>query len=103
MVSNTSQIESRSFHGILHTRPFYPSLVGTLEWRHGLALVLIQSVGLNGTVVKVDLAVGLLLPGEGVLHPLVIVTLGVVLTGVSTTGLLAVSGSDGGLGTVIKC
>lgn len=78
----------------------YPSLVGTLERRHSLALLLIQSVGLNGTVVEGDLAVGLLLPGESVLHPLLVVTVGEVLTSVSTTGLLAVGGGDGGLGTV---
>jgi hypothetical protein len=77
-------------------------LVDTLERRNGLALVLIQGLGLNGTVTEVDLAVSLLLPGEGVLHPVLVVTVGEVLTGVSTTRLLTVGGSQGGLGTVEK-
>lgn len=75
-------------------------LVNTLERRNGLALVGVQGVGLDGTVAKLDVAVGLLLPGESVLHPVLVVTLGEVLTGVSTPRLLAVGGSQGGLGTV---
>lgn len=74
-------------------------LVGTLEWRHRLALLLIKGLVLDGSVAQVNLAVGLLLPGEGVLHPVDIVTLGVVLTGVSTTGLLTVGSGSSGLGT----
>jgi hypothetical protein len=75
-------------------------LVDTLERRNGLALVLIQGLGLNGTVAELNVAVGLLLPGESVLHPVLVVTLGEVLTSVSTTRLLTVGGSEGGLGTV---
>jgi hypothetical protein len=75
-------------------------LVDTLEGRNGLALVLIQGLGLNGTVAELNVAVGLLLPGESVLHPVLVVTLGEVLTSVSTTRLLTVGGSEGGLGTV---
>lgn len=74
-------------------------LVGTLEGRHGLALALVQGVGLDGAVVQVDLAVGVLLPRKSVLHPVLVITLGEVLTGVSTTRLLAVGGGDSGLGT----
>ena len=40
---------------------------------------------------------GVLLPCEGVLHPVLVVTVGEVLAGVSTTGLLSVGGSLGGL------
>lgn len=41
-----------------------------------------------------------LLPGEGVLHPVLVVTVGVVLAGVGATRLLAVGGGGGGLDTV---
>lgn len=57
---------------------------------------------LNGAVAKLDLTVRLLLPGEGVLHPVLVVTVGVVLTGVGTTGLLTVGGGNGGLGTITR-
>lgn len=53
----------------------------------------------NTTVREIDLAMGLLLPAESVLHPVLVVTLGVVLTGVSATRLLSGSGSGGGLDT----
>lgn len=75
------------------------SLVHTLERRHRLALLLVQRVGLHRTVLQVHLAVGLLLPRQGVLHPVLVITLGVVLPGVGATGLLAVGGGNGGLGT----
>lgn len=74
-------------------------LVGTLEWRNGLALALVQSTGLDLTVAELDLTVRLLLPGESVLHPVLVITVGEVLTGVSTTRLLAVGGGSGGLST----
>ena len=97
--------------GPSETTPWYPpyslrvdskiaSLVGTLERRDGLALLSIQGVSLNGTVAQLDLAVGLLLPGQSVLHPLLVVTVGVILTGVSTTGLLTSGSGSSGLGTV---
>ena len=76
------------------------SLVYTLEWRHGLALGLIQGGGNDVAVRQVDLAVGLLLEAESVVHPGLVVSVGVVLTGVGATGLLAGGGRGGGLGTV---
>lgn len=76
-------------------------LVYTLEGRHGLALGLVEGGGNNVAVAEVDLAVGLLLEGEGVLHPGLVVTFGVVLTGVGATGFLAVGGGLGGLGTTL--
>lgn len=72
-------------------------LVDTLEGRHALALVLVEGPVLDSTVAKVDLTVRLLLPGESVLHPVLVITLGVVLTSVGTAGLLAVGGGDSGL------
>lgn len=76
-------------------------LVGTLERRHGLALVSVQGFGLDFTVAQLDLAVRGLLPCEGVFHPVLVITLGVVLTGVGTTGFLTVSGSNSGLRTIM--
>lgn len=78
-------------------------LVDTLEWWYSLALGLVERVANHATVAQLDLAVGLLLERQSVLHPVVVVTLGVVLTSVCTTGLLAVSGGNGGLGTVNMC
>ena len=74
-------------------------LVRPLEWWDGRALLLVEGVAVDGAVGEVDLAVGGLLIGEGVLHPFLVVTLGVVLAGVGTAGFLAVGGSNGGLGT----
>lgn len=87
---------------MLHSSQQSASLVGTLEGRNGLALRLVQSVGLNSTVSELNLTMGLLLPCEGVLHPVLVVTIGEVLTGVSTTGLLTVGGGESGLRTVNK-
>jgi hypothetical protein len=45
--------------------------------------------------------VGLLLEGECMLHPVLVVSVGEVLTGVSTTRLLSVGGRLGGLNTIV--
>lgn len=56
--------------------PIAERLVNTLEWRYRLALVLVEGVSDDSTVLDVDLwRVDIVLPGEGVLHPLIIVTL----------------------------
>lgn len=67
------------------------------EGRDGLALSLVKGGAGNLAVAELDLAVGVLLPCQGVLHPVLVVTVGVVLTGVSTTRLLSVGGGLGGL------
>ena len=67
------------------------------EWRNRLALSLVQSVTNDGAVANVYLVVCLLLPTESVLHPVLVVTVWVVLTGVGTTRLLAVGSGLGGL------
>lgn len=79
---------------ILRTIKF---LVYTLERWHRLALLLIQSLVLNGTVGQVYLAVGVLLVSKSVLHPVLVVTVGVIFTGMGTTRFLAVSSSVGSL------
>lgn len=43
---------------------------------------------------------GFLLESERVLHPVGIITVGIILAGVSSTGFFAVSGSNCGLGTI---
>lgn len=60
------------------------------------ALSLVKGVVDNATVGKVDLSLWLL-PCEGVLLPVLVITVWVVLTGVSTTGLLSVRCGLGGL------
>lgn len=73
-------------------------LVHTLEWWHRLALVRVQGVLLDSTVGDFHRAVRLLLEGQSVLHPVLIITLRVVLAGMGTARLLAVSSGVGGLG-----
>lgn len=80
-----------------HTSARTP-LVRTLERRYRLALGRVQGAVLHASVVQVDLAVRILLPCEGVLHPVVVVTLREVLASVRAARLLAVSGRNGGLG-----
>ena len=96
-------------------------LVDTLEWRDGLAFVLIEGLVNDATVL--DLNVGRLdvvLPCQGVLHPVLVITLQsrvrkcgtysryfatnlrVVLTGVGTTGLLAGSGRSDSLNGTLQ-
>lgn len=77
-----------------------PRLVHTLKWRHRLALILIQRVVLNSPVSEVHLAVGVLLPRKGMLHPVLIVTLREVFTRMGTARLLAIRGGNGGLSPV---
>ena len=72
-------------------------LVGSLEWRHGLALVLVQGRADHAPVAEVDAAVGLLLERQGVLHPVLIIPVGEVFSGMSTTRLLPVGCRDGSL------
>ncbi len=52
-------------------------LVDTLEGRDGLALVLVEGGVNDATVLDVDVWLGRVgLPCEGVLHPLLVITLG---------------------------
>jgi len=76
------------------------ALVHTLEGRDGRALLLVESRANNTAVREIDLAVGGLLPGQSVLHPVLVITVGVVLAGVGATRLLAVSSGGGGLGAI---
>jgi hypothetical protein len=83
-----------SKHTTLH---YTPHLVASGERRNGLALTLVEGGADYGTVAELGLSVGLLLPRESVLHPVLVITVGVVLACVSTTGFLAVGGTLGGL------
>lgn len=77
-------------------------LVYTLERRNRLALILVQGGGNDLAVCQVYLAVGLLLEAESVLHPVLVITVRVVLAGVSTTGLLSGGSGSGGLNTMVS-
>lgn len=73
-----------------------------LEWRNRLALGLVQSRANNLSVAKLDIRLAnVSLEGKSVLHPRVIVTLWVVLTGVGASGLLSGSGGNNGLNGVL--
>jgi hypothetical protein len=80
-------------------KPLPPHLVDTLERWYGLALVLVQGVVDNSTVAEVDLSLRLLLEGQGVLLPVLVVSLWEIFTGVCTTGFLSRGCSFGGLDT----
>ena len=67
-------------------------LVDTLERRHRLALGLIERRSNNLPVPELNLTLRLLLPRQGVFHPVLIITLGVILTRVGTTRLLSRGG-----------
>jgi hypothetical protein len=82
-------------------KPLHPHLVDTLERWYGLALVLVQGMVDDSTVAEVDLSLRLLLEGQGVLLPVLVVSLWVIFTGVCTTGFLSRGGSFGGLDTRI--
>jgi hypothetical protein len=60
-------------------------LVDTLEGRDSLALILIQRVADYSSVGEVHLAMWLLLEGQAVLHPVLVVSVGEVFSGVSTS------------------
>ena len=81
--------------------PRHADLVHTLEGRDGLALILIESGADDAAIAEVDLALRLLLVRESVLHPFLVVALGVILAGVGATGLLSCGGRGSGLGTII--
>lgn len=67
------------------------NLVNTLERRNSLTLILIKSVANNSSVRQVGLSMWLLLECQAVLHPLLVVSVWVVLTGVGATRFLACS------------
>jgi hypothetical protein len=65
---------------IISSPPSYMLLVRTLERWYSLALILVKGSTDNLPVAQLGLAVWLLLPRQSVLHPLLIVTVGEVLT-----------------------
>jgi hypothetical protein len=81
---------------LIQARPTQPTkeipcffLVDTLEGRDSLALVLIQRVADYSSVGEVHLAMWLLLERQAVLHPVLVVSVGEVFSGVSTSGFLS--------------
>ena len=98
--SDQPNIELPQTYTFLHEKlhlHYTPHLVASGERRNGLALVLVQGGADDGAVAELGLSVGLLLPRESVLHPVLVVTVGVVLAGVGAAGFLAVGGALGSL------
>jgi len=58
------------------------ALVCTLERRYALALIFIQCMHRHSPIANIDLAMRHLLPSQGVLHPVIVIAVGVVFTGV---------------------
>ena len=78
-------------------------LVYTLERRHSLALILIQSSINNATVLDFDIGfVDVALESESMFHPFVVITVGEVLTGMGATGFLAGSGGSDCLNSALQ-
>jgi hypothetical protein len=75
------------------------TLVDTSKWWDGLALVLVQGSVSDLAVGKLDLTGLLVLPRESVLHPVNIITVLEVLTGMSTSRFLTSGSSINGLGS----
>ena len=53
----------------------------------------------HSPIANIDLAMRYLLPGQGVLHPVIIIAVGVVFTGVRAARFFAVRSGFGGLDT----
>ena len=73
------------------------ALVLTLERRDGFALILVHRLHAHGAVADVDLLVRLLLPRQRMLHPILVVSVRIILAGMSPAGFFAVRGGFGGL------
>jgi hypothetical protein len=78
---------------------FFRSLINTLKRRYSLALILIQRMTHHSSVSQLDFTLRLLLEGQRVLHPFLVVSLGVVLSCVRAAGFLPCSGRLSGLDT----
>ena len=78
-------------------------LVDTLEGRNGLALGLVEGGTDDVTILDVDFWLRWVgLPGECVLHPVRIVTLRVILSGVCSTRLLSCMSSSDSLNSTLQ-
>ena len=78
------------------------NLVHSSNGRDGGALLLIQSVVVDRSVLDIGLAFLLVEVGHGVLHPVLVVAVGVVFMGVGATALLALLGTVHGGGGVAQ-
>ena len=75
-----------------HTRSIRP-----LEWWDSLAFCFVQCVAYHSSVAQIDLSVWFLLERQAVLHPLVIQSVGEVLSSVRATRFLPVCSCNGRL------
>ncbi len=86
---------SRSFTACSALLP----LVSPLERSHGLALGFVKRGSNHSSVGEIRLPMRLLLVGQSVLHPVLVIPLGKVLSRVCTARLLPIDCSFGGLHT----
>ncbi len=73
----------------------------SLERRNSLAFVLVQCRPDDLPVAQFDLTMGFLLERKGVLHPFLVISIGVIFTSMSTTGFLSVGSRHGSLRTTM--
>ena len=80
----------------------YQNLIHSSNGRDSGALLLVQSVVVDRSVLDIGLALLLIKVGHSVLHPVLVVTVGVVLVRVGTTALLALLGTVHGGGGIAQ-
>src|SRR5277367_397368 len=74
-------------------------LVRPLEWRDRLAFILVERVTNHGPIPYINATVWSLLPSQGMFHPVLVVSVWVIFSGMGTTRLLPVSSSSSCLRT----
>jgi hypothetical protein len=68
-------------------------LVRPLEWWDRLAFILVERVTNHGPIPYINATMWSLLPSQGVFHPVLVVSVWVIFSGMGTTRLLPVSSS----------
>ncbi len=76
------------------------TLVSPLKRQHRFTFILIQRRCHHTAIAQVHLAMRLLLEGQSMFHPFVVISLGEVFSGMGAAGFLAIGGCYGGLCSV---
>jgi len=74
-------------------------LVSPLEWWDRLAFILVERVINHGPIPYINAIMWSLLPSQGMFHPVLVVSVWVIFSGMGTTRFLPVSSSSGCLRT----
>lgn len=77
-------------HIVADSHTLSRALICSLERRYSLAFILIQSGASHGPVAKLNLAMGSLLPGQSVFHPVLVITFGVIFTSMGAAGFFTI-------------